>query len=576
MRKTSITRRFAVVFSTITIVMLIAVSTLNIRSYQKQIQNSMEETMNAVVQNNSQRMETVLGRIEYLYHSLTATDSVTGTQTNKYLSYFIDVPDEFLQSYTQFMDMDRLFSTEARAVFEGVIPEYEYSAGVLVNPEMRLADEQYLTISRNRQHLFTTGRVYVGSSSCLEDEEWYAEAKKNNSNGPYWFVDGNKVCMTRNLTVMSEIENSKFKSYDIGMLLFVVDSSWFANNLVRDDLTPNTTVAISTVDEKLLWQNREDIIEDTMQIHDDLGNGLVLHTWISWSDIRAMTKNPIISSTGLLIVFTVLGSILVMLASYYISKPIRRLTDHIKHYDGHLITDDAMLQRRDEIGSLYRNYNKQLIRLHEQEEKGKQLVVARLQAQINPHFLYNTLDSLCFVAMMEGKPQIADALSSTAQIFRYNTKDADGEVLLSKELEILDLYMNIYIQRSSENIQYEVSCADELRETAIIPKMIIQPLVENALFYGLKDHCCAVHIACTVKGECLEIAVTDSGDALDISHINGYLAGTCDMPLYSTGLGILNVHRRVSMRYGEAFGLSYHQSENGKTVALVQLPYKKL
>lgn len=149
--------------------------------------------------------------------------------------------------------------------------------------------------------------------------------------------------------------------------------------------------------------------------------------------------------------------------------------------------------RSDEIGRIATNFNDMQDELQTLIEskyiyqiKLQQVELAMLYSQINPHFLYNTLDSIKAMADYYKVEDIGDMAQSLADMFRYNTKSKDEVVTLRDELEQIEAYMNIQRTRFEDKLAYELDIEEELYTFAIL-KMTLQPLVENAVFYGVEQ-----------------------------------------------------------------------------------------
>ncbi len=194
-----------------------------------------------------------------------------------------------------------------------------------------------------------------------------------------------------------------------------------------------------------------------------------------------------------------------------------------------------------------------------------------LQAQINPHFLYNTLDSIAILADCHREEDVVTMVTSLSTFFRNSLSRGADIISLAAECTQVKSYLEIQQIRYSDILEYEVNVPEALMD-CMVPKLILQPLVENALYHGIKNRRGMGKII--VEGEsCREdilLRVIDNGAGMDAAQVHDLQAG-----LYEdrhTGLGLVNVHKRIRLYCGEQYGLSF-QSEIGRgSTVTIRLP----
>ena len=194
-----------------------------------------------------------------------------------------------------------------------------------------------------------------------------------------------------------------------------------------------------------------------------------------------------------------------------------------------------------------------------------------LQAQINPHFLYNTLDSIAILAESDRGEDVVDMVTSLSTFFRNSLNKGEDIISLAAERTQVTSYLQIQQIRYSDILRYRIDIPEELLDCRV-PKLILQPLVENALYHGIKNRRGMGTI--TVTGESdggdLLLRVADNGAGMDAEQVKGLQAGIYEDR--HTGLGLVNVHKRIRLYCGEPYGL-FFESEVGKgSVVTIRLP----
>ncbi|MGM9942304.1 MAG: sensor histidine kinase [Bulleidia sp.] len=201
-----------------------------------------------------------------------------------------------------------------------------------------------------------------------------------------------------------------------------------------------------------------------------------------------------------------------------------------------------------------------------------------LRSQINPHFLYNTLDTIRIQAQLNGDAKTAQLLMRLVDFFRLSVKSSDQMVTLEHESEMIDAYMELMCCRYP-NLHYEYNC-DEEYEDCLVPNFILQPLVENSLKHGLKNkgYQGTIRIETIQKDEnTLEIQIHDDGQGFDpekLQRIEKELARRHIEPgrARTRSIGILNVQNRIRLLCGKEYGLSYTSRPDEGVITHITLP----
>lgn len=293
------------------------------------------------------------------------------------------------------------------------------------------------------------------------------------------------------------------------------------------------------------------------------------------------------SSIGLmysiLLAASVLCVVLCVLVSLAFSrslfKPIARLSDAMRRVRTGDLTVRLPVTRRDELGQLTEDFNTMTGRLQtyvaEQVQQQKDLneaQIRQMQAQLNPHFLYNTLDTMKWLAKIHKLPQVAQLAGSLAGILRCSIA-SEQFVTLRQELDLLQRYIDIQKIRFAGRFEYIVEIPDELLD-CVVPKLILQPLVENAILHGLNARDSGiVYIYAYRDDGTMTIAVTDDGCGMPpemVERINS------PQPKILEGhLGLYNISTILNLYYGAEYGLRATSCAGVGTTVTVRLPIQK-
>ena len=263
-----------------------------------------------------------------------------------------------------------------------------------------------------------------------------------------------------------------------------------------------------------------------------------------------------------------------------ITKPIDDLKATIGKVEHGDLAAQA-IESDDEIGSLAKSFNHMTRRLHgliqkiklEQKEKHNAELLA-LQSQINPHFLYNTLNSIKFMAQIQGASSVSRTLDSLVNFLRFCSKNNEEVISLKEELQITEKYVEIMNIRYMDCIHYRVMVPEELLENATI-RFMLQPVIENIILHGFDSDLEErfILVRAMVRDNTLFIQVADNGKGIPEESIRQMLHKNFEKKQRtSTSIGLSNINQRIKFSFGQEYGLSIRSKEKFYTVVEIHLP----
>ncbi|WP_347176595.1 sensor histidine kinase [Bacillus sp. HSf4] len=283
------------------------------------------------------------------------------------------------------------------------------------------------------------------------------------------------------------------------------------------------------------------------------------------------------------LLFLLAAGFLGLTASYYLSysmsRPILKLTSFMQKAEGGDFSTLYQENRQDEIGLLGKSFNRLMLRIKElmfvtekQERQKREAELRVLQAQINPHFLYNTLDTINWMARKKGAEEVTDLVQALSKLFRISLSKGRDIIPLADEFEHVENYLKIQKARYRDKLNYSIERL-EFAGDRLILKLVLQPIVENAIYHGIKEKRGPGHIRIIGKEEdgCLTIKVEDDGAGMD-EHTLNKINEQFKKRENATGYGMINVHERIALTFGEPFGLTVESRKGAGTSVLIRLP----
>ena len=458
----------------------------------------------------------------------------------------------------------------------------------------------YDTFSLSENVHFGTSQVY--SSINIKNTDWYKKAVQKTWS-PYFFYNQG----TDELCYVKCIQNYNYKTTSvegIGVIVIGVPIDAILEKLSLSSSFPGSSIILLNEDHEILYQQ---------------GNFQVNHVQQDWflnnsekNSIIAVEKNKYIFNTvsvdnnlflvfitplsdiinmiqktlNIYILFSLCSFFLLISITYLISRRITaplisfaNLLSNIKDirtFDVSSLTqyNDIELKMLGASFSALVQNEKTLIQKIVEENKAKRAAILQaLQAQINPHFLYNALDIVNWMALSKNEDAIADAISSISNLMHYSISHPDATVPISLELDNIQEFIRIYMLEYPMQIEFSYPSQEELSSIPIeIPKFTLQPLVENSILHNPDLESLSINISILkYKNDIFLIEVTDNGSGSDPEKLNAFLNYQETELRVSNGFGIRNVNERLQLHYGEKSGLLYQKTTKGNLMAVIKI-----
>lgn len=312
-----------------------------------------------------------------------------------------------------------------------------------------------------------------------------------------------------------------------------------------------------------------------------------------WNYLYFQDYDPLFSAIHTVLIRMILFSaVVVMIALFLALLLLRRILHHLDllvekirrfgqglpdpedtaHYDYSL--------RTDEIGQLHVSFDEMKSNVKTLRDKNyeKQLLlrdtnIKMLQQQINPHFLYNTLDTINWMAQKYGADDISTMVRSLGNLFRAAVNSKEDLIPLKKELDVLKDYIRIQQIRFGDRLDFQLHVPDDISHI-YVPTLCIQPLVENALKYALEfsDDVCHITVTISEKDTVYQITVANTG-----SHFEDDLIWKLEhrqVTPQGSGVGLVNINSRLKLLFGDRYGLSIY-NEDGMAIVLLSIPKER-
>ena len=304
---------------------------------------------------------------------------------------------------------------------------------------------------------------------------------------------------------------------------------------------------------------------------------------VDYQNVAEKTEHFVMQMTVFFIIFTALMLIVVWLIVRTIVKPIKDISGKVSHYQvGDILKYDY--KRNDEIGQLYQSFKNMteniedlFYQLGDEYEVKEKYRFESMRAQLNPHFIFNTLNSIRWMAIIKKQDNIVESIDAMANVLQYSMGKGSDIVTLGQELESVNSYIYIQNMRYGEQYTVNIDVPNELQACQTV-KFSLQPIVENCIIHGFRGFSGKGVISITGRheGDYLLLFVENNGNAIsdeDIEKFEQNKTGKKRDDKKVTGIGMLNVDQIIRITFGEGYGLSLKRRD-GNTVVQYTLPYR--
>ncbi|WP_339316393.1 sensor histidine kinase [Paenibacillus sp. FSL R10-2734] len=428
-----------------------------------------------------------------------------------------------------------------------------------------------------------------------ESEPWVQEVMKRDGQ-PYWFFSENQD--------QDFIEYSRVISQNgqpLGIIRIMLPS--YRLDTIIKKYQPNNTGFLFLIDKNhhsLIDSNEavSEIIDRLDYSHNTKYQYVSLHGMemlvtihqlesVDWIFVSVIPREDILKGTGQIREYFLNTAIVILLITLtlvfwiirYFTKPIKEVIGLMHDVENSNFTSRMTIRTNDDIGMLAKSYNRMVQRVreliekvYEQQRLKNEAQWSALQAQINPHFLYNTLDSINWMARMNNIPDISKMITALSMLFKLSLSKTDKYILIEEELMYIKYYAQIQEIRFSDRIHIYVDVPDSILKYKI-PRFILQPLVENAVIHGLepKEDPGEIHIKGGEYEDKVFFIIQDNGVGIPEERLKELLLPKPNDSDHSQHLGLNNVDERIKLLYGQEWGLKIDSIENMGTIVEVWL-----
>ena len=460
--------------------------------------------------------------------------------------------DEFIKSIIIVTHDGRIISNEENLTMEmsdDMMEQSWYKNATNAMP--------YLSATRMNEFTMNKDTWVISISTEIVDE--------NNNNLGVMLIDIDYRFVEEHLIKMENDEDTEVFIFDSGdCLVYHKDTSYFADGEKRDCL-------IHSMMEDVEFNKKTNTA--TFRYTIEKANW-VLTSVTKLTHLEAMRRGLIND-----IIFVSLGVIvLVIFASNLfarrITSPIKRLEKAMEDDAQKIVDIQDGFASCDEVKSLTQHYNNMIQRVNElqeenieKERKVRESEIAALTSQINPHFLYNTLDTILWMAEYKDTEGVVDMVKALGHFFRLSLSDGASHVTIRDEIQHVKEYLYIQKKRYGDMLNYSFDLDENIMDVKI-PKIILQPIVENAIYHGIKEMDTPGHINIkSVKEDSfIKFIISDNGVGFDVDKLNEQ-----SDRLKLSGVGLKNVDERLKLHYCNKCGVKIDSKVGQGTTVVLQI-----
>ena len=555
-----------------------------------QLQKEAElDTVENIVNLHMEHIDSIFTKVDLIQNMICSPNT-------PYIDMLMAYSGERLADYHAYTRLTRQFSNELSVIFAGALDSYR--ALWLVSDQLPITNMfAYPNITASETDLMPTQekKVNFARLSLFLDEPYIQDAVLQDGYRYIRLEDYPAAVFAVMHIVSHQAQPSasfQVESHDLGVLLIGLDFTQIFQQAAANTYLANMQYCILNAANEVLAASSDsiDYAAYASAQPKEVVNGNIVFVYDGFGGARYIVLvpqrniNPV-SSISIIFVAIGLGMLILtgLITTHVVSSsfvtPITTYLEAIRTHVHDEIPEILYRDYRNSIKVLFVQYNQHIrqinqmladIQSHEKDEYRIELRL--LQAQINPHFIYNTLNSICYRELLHGETETADILDDMSTIIRYSFREPERLVPLSEELSLLQRYLRIEKFCADIPIHFTQDISPECAVVQV-PKVLLQPLVENALLYGrsARDTEIRLHLSAEIAENVLTLRLMDSGKDADMDKLNLHMkANILDENV--KGIGTINVHLRLCRRFGPEYGLRFERSADGYTTAVLRIP----
>ncbi|WP_332694449.1 sensor histidine kinase [Halalkalibacter lacteus] len=546
-----------------TLIPLLIVGTFGFLYLNKVMENKISDTTSNFLSVIDWNIDTFVADIESSANIIVSTNDIQG---------FLNHTELTLESYQM--------QTATRDLLINVTNNKPYINAAYVGNEQN----EYLQLSQGQSNYF--GTVY----DQINRTDWYNMLEQQDGNG-VWFkgIEADFI-ESSNLLMYGKIIRDLDTVEKIGVLIISVDKSVFDN--MFENINNEEEILILD-QETIIYSNENENQDKYRSIIETLQNpkeaqivevenekyilNYATNAKTNWKIVSVMPYEYVVKEfnyiRALTILLLVLSFLLATISAFLISKKItkqlsllRNVTEDMEKRE---VISNIAFDSNDEIGKvgnrfvqLYNRNSELTVQLYESQLKEKEAELLALQNHINPHFLYNTLNSIFWMAQKSNAKLIAKMAVSLSKIFKLTLNDGKYITTVENEIDQVKSYIDIQNIRFDNKIKYSVDVDPELLTKKII-KLILQPLVENAVYHGLelKEGNGKIIITGRKANDAMIFEVIDNGVGFD----------TEEVAASKQGYALENINERIKLQYGQNYGMKIESKKDRGTKVIIKV-----
>lgn len=467
-------------------------------------------------------------------------------------------------------------------------------------------------IAENRRMLINNGQRLTNQDLDIHSQEWYTNALEGResvyltsshvqhiiSGERPWVITLSRGIRNKEMGTGQEKEGVFFIDLNYSAISELCDQSMVGNQGYAFIVDADGNIVYHPQQQQLYNELQTENIDLVMNAGSDIvtwGDGINKKMYsisrsekTGWTVVDCVRVEELLRRSNEAQSIYVLVAIGLMAVALFFSRfvaksitlPIQRLCDSMERVqEGDFSVSDIVVDSENEIGSLTKSFNVMTQRIHElmaqnireQEAKRKSELKA-LQSQINPHFLYNTLDSIIWMAEGKKNEEVVLMTASLARLLRQSISNEDELVSIGQEIEYARGYLTIQKMRYKDKLEFWIEVEPSILNIRLI-KLVLQPVIENAIYHGLKykESRGLLLVKGFMKNGNAVLQVIDDGVGMDQETLD-HIYERHKVDYHSNGVGIYNVQKRLQLYYGNEYGIVYESKPGEGTTATITIP----